>query len=83
LSFDIVLSAESEEFIRKCDKAVRNRIFKSFLNLENEPENGKPLTLILKGLLSLRIGDYSVIYQIKNYELIILLVKIGHRKSVY
>jgi hypothetical protein len=62
LSFDIVLSTESEEFIGKCDNAVRNRIFKSFNNVENEPENGKLLTLILKGLWILIVGDYSTIY---------------------
>ncbi len=83
LSFDIVLSAESEQFLRKCDKAVRNRIIKSLRKLEDEPEKGKPLTSILTGLWSLRIGDYRAIYQIKNNELIILVVKIGHRKNVY
>lgn len=83
MPFDIVLSAESEDFIKKCDKDIRNRIIKSLRKLENEPESGKPLTSILTGLWSLRIGDYRVIYQIKNNELIILVVKIGHRKNVY
>ena len=83
MSFDIVLSAESEEFIRKCDKEVRNRILKTLRKLEDEPEKGKPLTSILTGMWSLRIGDYRAIYQIKNNELIILVVKIGNRKNVY
>lgn len=83
MPFEVVLSAESEEFIRKCDKAVRNRIIKSLLKLENEPEKVKPLTSILTGLWSLRIGDYRATYQIKNNELIILVIKIGHRKNVY
>ena len=34
--------------------------------LEKNPELGKPLAAILRGLRSLRIGDYRVIYQIKN-----------------
>ena len=83
MPFKVVLSVESEEFIRKCDKAVRNRILKSLQKLEDEPEKGKPLTSILTGLWSLRIGDYRAIYQIKNNELIILVIKIGHRKNVY
>jgi hypothetical protein len=49
LSFDVVLSAESEDFIKKCDKPVRNRIIKSLHKLEDEPESGKPLTSILTG----------------------------------
>jgi mRNA interferase RelE/StbE len=83
LSFDVVLSAESEDFIKKCDKPVRNRIIKSLRKLEDEPESGKPLTSILAGLWSLRIGDYRAIYQIKNSELIVVVIKIGHRKNVY
>ena len=78
-----MLTAESGEFIKKCDKAVRSRIIKSLRKLENEPESGKPLTSILTGLWSLRIGDYRVIYQIKNSELIVVVIKIGHRKNVY
>lgn len=43
---------------------------------------GKPLRYSLKGLWSLKIGDYRVIYHvIKNNEIIVL--KIGHRKEVY
>jgi mRNA interferase RelE/StbE len=83
LSFVIVLTAESEEFIKKCDKVIRNRIIKSLRKLENEPESGKPLTSILTGLWSLRIGDCRAIYQIKNSELIVVVIKIGHRKNVY
>ena len=83
MSFVIVLTAESEEFIKKCDKPIRNRIIKSLRKLENEPESGKPLTSILTGLWSLRIGDCRAIYQIKNSELIVVVIKIGHRKNVY
>ena len=83
MSFVIVLTAESEEFIKKCDKVIRNRIIKSLRKLENEPESGKPLTSILTGLWSLRIGDYRAIYQIKNSELIVVVIKNGHRKNVY
>ena len=79
----IVLTAESEEFIKKCDKPIRKRIIKSLRKLENEPESGKPLTSILTGLWSLRIGDYRAIYQIKNSELIVVVIRIGHRKNVY
>ncbi len=31
----------------------------------------------------IREGDYRIIYTIKDKELIILVVKIGHRKDVY
>lgn len=78
-----MLTAESEEFIKKCDKPIRVRIIKSLRELESEPETGEPLTSILTGLWSLRIGDYRAIYQIKNNELMVVVIRIGHRKDVY
>jgi mRNA interferase RelE/StbE len=61
----------------------QKEVLKSLHKLENEPEGVKPLPSILTGLWSLRIGDYRAIHQIKNNELIILVVKIGHRKNVH
>ncbi len=83
MPFEVILSAESEEFIRKCDKEIRSRILRSLRKLETEPESGKPLTSILTGYWSLRMGDYRAIYHIKNNELIVIVIKIGHRKKVY
>lgn len=56
---------------------------KSPRKLEDKPESGKPLTSILTGLWSLMIVDYRAIYQKKNSELIVVVIRIGHRKNVY
>jgi len=83
LIFEVVLTNEAEDFVKKCDKVIRNRILKSLRRLGDEPEIGKPLTSILTGLWSLRIGDYRAIYQIKNNELTVVVIRIGHRKNIY
>jgi len=44
---------------------------------------GVPLRRDLKGLMKLRVGDYRVIYSIERKQVIIYIVKIGHRKEVY
>lgn len=31
----------------------------------------------------IRVGDYRIIYEIHNDPLVILVVKIGHRKDIY
>ena len=83
MSYEVVLTAEAEEFLKKHDISVRRRIENKLLMLEKNPELGKPLTAILRGLRSLRIGDHRVIYHIKNAELIVLVINIGNRKNVY
>lgn len=35
------------------------------------------------GRLRLRVGDYRVIYRIEEDKLVILIVKVGHRRNIY
>ena len=43
----------------------------------------KPLKGTLKNLYRLRIGNYRVIYKKEDDKLIILIIRIGHRKEIY
>ena len=44
---------------------------------------GKPLQGTLMGLRSKRVGKFRIVYQNKKKELIVLIINIEHRKSVY
>ena len=35
------------------------------------------------GLYRLRVGDYRIVYKIDDDRLIVLVVRIGHRKDIY
>ena len=49
----------------------------------NPRSTGKTLTNNLKGLWRYRIGDYRLICEIHDNELIILALTIGHRREIY
>jgi mRNA interferase RelE/StbE len=36
-----------------------------------------------ENLYRVRVGDYRIIYQIQDKVLVVLVVKIGHRREVY
>ena len=44
---------------------------------------GKGLKAELAGLWRYRVGDYRILCQIKDQELLVLVVAVGHRKDVY
>ena len=44
---------------------------------------GKALTANLAGLWRYRIGDYRVICLIQDEKLLVLALKVGHRRQVY
>lgn len=50
---------------------------------DNPKSSGKALTNNLKGLWRYRIGDYRLICEIHDKELIILALAIGHRREIY
>ena len=49
----------------------------------NPRSTEKALTNNLKGLWRYRIGDYRLICEIHDNELIILALAIGHRREIY
>lgn len=51
--------------------------------MENPRLTGKALQGNLKGLWRYRVGNYRLIAQIKDNELIILIIALGHRKNIY
>jgi len=83
MSYKILLSPKANDFLEKLDKKDRERMKSKLENLKDNPELGKPLTGKLTGLWSLRTGDYRALYQIKHNELLILVLKIKHRKNIY
>ncbi|MGE4595150.1 MAG: type II toxin-antitoxin system RelE/ParE family toxin [Gammaproteobacteria bacterium] len=59
---------------------IKNKIDSLSKNLPD------PTTTKLKGnnpFHRIRAGNYRIIYEINNNQLIVLVVKIGHRKDIY
>jgi len=81
--YNILFDKKALDFFKKLDKSIQERIGKKIQELAGNPRLGVPLIGNLAGLWKLRIGDYRVIYKIIEGNLVILVLKIGHRKNVY
>lgn len=51
--------------------------------LSNPRQTGKGLSFNKSGFWRYRVGDYRIICQIKDDELTIIVVTVGHRKNIY
>ncbi len=73
--------------LRKLDKQTQDRILKwlrESLATEKDPRRvGKPLKGHMKGLWRYRVGEYRIISQIQDERILILVVRIGHRRDIY
>lgn len=64
-------------------KLIINWIAKNLEGCENPRMKGKGLTADRRGEWRYRIGSYRMICDIRESELVILSLSIGHRKDVY
>lgn len=82
----LFLSSAKKEFA-KLDTVAQKIIKEKLLLLVTNPDvlknNIKALKGEYKGKLRLRINQYRVVFQVKDEELIIIVVRVGHRKEVY
>lgn len=84
VAYRIEIEDRAERKLKSLEKQIRLRIVKAVDKLAKNPRanNCKPLKGFT-GIWRLRVGDYRVIYQIRDSELVILIVEVGHRKEVY
>ena len=70
--------------IKKLPKADKKRIVEKIDSFADDLPN--PDTTKMKGnnpFPKVRVGDYRIVYEIQDDILVILVVKIGHRKDIY
>ncbi len=82
----VKFSAKAEKTLKRLDSITKRRIesFVDDLIITNNPRlQGLALQGDLKGLWRYRVGDYRLVCQINDGELIVLVVEIGHRSVVY
>jgi mRNA interferase RelE/StbE len=69
--------------LTKLDKPVARRIARAVDGLGVQPRPAGARSLVgYPGLWRIRIGDYRVVYAIKDAELLVLALRIAHRRDV-
>ena len=85
--YKVLYSQLALKELRKLDKNTRKFILawieKNLVNCTNPRQHGKALSANRSGQWRYRIGDYRLLVNIKDDELIILVVSAGHRKDIY
>lgn len=88
MAWTIEVSATAERQIEKLDEQHSKRIVRfvqeRLAKLDNPRDLGKPLSGPKFGeLWKYRAGDYRLICRIEDERLVVLIVRVGHRKEIY
>ena len=82
--YTVVLKPAAERALKKIAQPTLRRIAKAIDNLGTDPRpSGATALQGEPGLLRIRVGDYRIIYVVRDRVLTVLVVTIGHRREVY
>lgn len=87
MNWTIRFNERVERSLRKIDKLNRQRIFdfpnERLATAEHPCNLGQPLTCKRATLWRYRVGDYRIVCEILDDELVVLVIRVGHRKDIY
>ena len=81
--YSIQFTKSAQKELRRIPKKDQLRIITRIQELSRDPRPVKGKKLTNEEKYRVRQGNYRILYQIKDEELIIVLVKIRHRKEAY
>lgn len=84
MTYEVALTPMAARALRKLDPQVRRRVQAAIelLSEEPRPPAAKPL-VGGAGEWRVRTGDYRIVYEIHERRLLVLVLRLGHRRDVY
>ena len=82
--YRVLFASRAERDFRKLGLDVQKRLDPAIQALAGDPR--PPGCKKLSGERSLwriRTGDYRIVYQVEDEQLLVLVVKVGHRREIY
>ncbi|MGD0768767.1 MAG: type II toxin-antitoxin system RelE/ParE family toxin [Tepidisphaeraceae bacterium] len=84
MSFTILYRASVKREMRRLDAVMVKRIDAAILALAENPRPSGCVRLSGQShLWRIRVGDYRVLYEIQDQQLVVLVVSVAHRREAY
>ncbi len=87
MAWTLRISETARRQLKKLDRSTAQALLRYLSRLVQETEDprqrGKGLTANLTGLWRYRVGDYRVICDIQDGELVVLVLQVSHRSQSY
>ena len=80
--YEIIFSNKAKKQLFKLEINIQERIIAALERIRIRPESYIEKLVGDPGY-KLRVGDYRVIMDIDNNDLLVLVIKVGHRRNIY
>ncbi len=83
-AYEVEVSLTAERQLRKLPGADRERVARTMLALADDPfPRGTRKLTGYDDVYRVRVGRYRILYSVEGGKLVIIILKIGHRREVY
>lgn len=66
------------------DRAMQHRVTRRIARLARDPRGGGAVKLRgADDIWRARVGDYRLLYRVEDDRLVVLIIRVGHRRDVY
>jgi mRNA interferase RelE/StbE len=81
--YSLGIKSSAAREIRRLPARDRARVVEAIDGLKEHPHAGTLLKGQLTGLRRMRVGRLRVIYEVQDEVLVVLVLRVGHRRDVY
>ncbi|MCA1808768.1 MAG: type II toxin-antitoxin system RelE/ParE family toxin [Lentisphaerae bacterium] len=84
MKYAVHLDSRTWKGVERLPDEVRGRIIRKLKALEDDPRPpGIEKLTGPENLYRVRVGNWRIVYAIRDRELIVIVIRIGHRREVY
>ena len=83
LAYKIEIRPKVEKELKRLPKHVLKAVRRTIDALADDPRPSGAKRLSIREEWKIRVGDYRILYLIEDEQLIVVVVKVGHRRDVY
>jgi len=85
--YEVVILKSAAKQLKNLDKPVKNRIVEAFDRIAMNPWSGERMKGDLTALYSYHLKaagvEYRIAYQIRDQEIVVVVIRIGTRENFY
>ena len=83
MSYSVRIKGSAARELTRIPQQDRLRIVQAIDRLGERPLTGSPLKGEHRGLRRVRVGDYRIVYEVLDDALVVLVVRVAHRREIY
>lgn len=83
MEYQLKVKPKAEKELKKLPKHIYYKILSAFTVLSHNPYIGKKMQGEYGSCYNYRVWPYRIIYEIHKQELVVLVIRVGHRQGVY